>query len=175
MRNLTVSVAFNSEIDKFSHFKKIQTLSENLFILSKKRNYFEHFEKTATFSCIPQQNCYLQSFQGEFIFLANPCTFLEQSKVWTFGEMLVFQLNSTAKLLPQANFYNFKIFVRKTQFFFILKKPEVWTSEDCYNFSRFHGKFAAFAILKLFSFSRKTEVFFNTSNSQNLNVFEKPY
>ena len=32
--------------------------------------------------------------------------------------MLVFQLISTAKLLPQANFFNFEIFVRKTLFLF---------------------------------------------------------
>ena len=42
--------------------------------------------------------------------------------------------------------------------------------EDCYNFSRFYCKFAAFSILKVFDFSQKTEVFFITSKSQNLNV-----
>ena len=152
----------------FSHFKRIQTFSENLFIFSKKQKFFEHFEKTANFSCIPQQNCYLQSFQGEFIFfgeskyffitaksmnvlrsvsvsvefyskvatfshfklnsffLEKPCTFLEQPKVWSFWEMLLFQLDSTANLLTPANFYTFKIFVRKPHFF-ILKKPEVRT------------------------------------------------
>ena len=49
--------------------------------------------------------------------MENPCTFLKQPKSWTFWELLVFQLTSTAKLLPQANSYNFKIFVRKTHFF----------------------------------------------------------
>ena len=124
LRNPTVSVTFNSQNDTFSQFKKIQTFSGNLFIFSKKQNYFEHFQKTATFSCIPQQKSYLQSFQGKFIFLENQCTFLEQPKVWTFWEMLVFQLNSTAKMLPQANFYNFKIFNRKTHFF---KFKKAWS------------------------------------------------
>ena len=35
--------------------------------------------------------------------------------------MSVFQLNSTAKLLPPANFYNFKNFVRKTHLFYFKK------------------------------------------------------
>ena len=42
--------------------------------------------------------------------------------------------------------------------------------EDCYNFSRLYGKFDDFAIFKDFSFSRKTEVFLNSSKSQHLNV-----
>ena len=83
--------------------------------------------------------------------------------------MLVFQLNSTEKFLTPVNFYNFKIFVRKTQLLF-WKSLKFELFEDCYNFSWFYGKFAAFAILKNFSFSQKTEVFFNTSKSQNLNV-----
>ena len=73
------------------------------------------------------------------------------------------------KVATASQFFQFRNFCSKNPFF-ILKKPEVWTSENCYNFSRFYGKFAAFAILKDFSFSRKTEVFFNTSKSQNLNV-----
>ena len=83
--------------------------------------------------------------------------------------MLLFQLNSTAKLLPPASFYNLKIFVRKTLFLF-WKSLKFISFENCYNFSRFYGKFAAFANLKDFSFSRKTKVFFNTSKSQKLNV-----
>ena len=83
--------------------------------------------------------------------------------------MLVFQLNSIAKLLPQANFYNFKIFVRKTQLLF-WKSLKFELFEDCYNFGQFYGKFAASAILKDFSFPRKTEVFFKTSKSHKLNV-----
>ena len=83
--------------------------------------------------------------------------------------MLVFQLNSTEKFRTPVNFYNFKIFVRKTQLLF-WKSLKFELFEDCYNFSRFYGRFATFAILKDFSFSRKTEVFFNTSKSQNLNV-----
>ena len=119
----------------------------------------EFYSKVATFSL----------FKVNSFFLEKPCTFLEQPKVWSFWEMLLFRLDSTANLLTPANFYTFKIFVRKPHFF-ILKKPEVWTFEDCYSFSQFCGKLAAFAILKDFSFSRKIEVFFNTSKSQNLNV-----
>ena len=149
--------------------KKFQNFSENLFIFSEKQIYFEDFEKTANFSCILQQKSYLQSFQSEFIFLENPCTFLEQPRVWTFWEMLAFKLNSTAKLLPQAIFFNFEIFVQKTLFLFY-KSLKFELFEDCYNFNRFYGKFAAFAILKDYSFSRKTEVFFKTSTSHKLNV-----
>ena len=112
----------------------------------------------------------LRSFQGELIFLENPCTFLKQPKVWTFWEMLVFQLNSTAKLLPQANFYNFKISVRKTHFF-ILKKPEVWTFWGLLQFQLILRQACCLCHFKrLQFFSRKTEVFFDTSKSQNLNV-----
>ena len=64
-------------------------------------------------------------FMMNSFFLENPCTFLKQPKVWTFSEMLVFQLISTAKLLPPANFYNFQIFVRKTHFFYFKK---AWSS-----------------------------------------------
>ena len=84
--------------------------------------------------------------------------------------MLVFQLNSTAKLLPPANFYNFKIFVRKTHRFYFKKSMKFDFFEDCYNFSRLYGKFDDFAIFKDFSFSRKTEVFLNSPKSQHLNV-----
>ena len=132
---------------------------KKLNILRKLPHSVAFHSKIATFS----------HFKLDSFFLANPCTFLEQPKVWTFWETLMFQLNSTAKLLPQANFFDFKIFGRKT-LFFVLKKPEVWTFEYCYNFSWFYGKLAAFAILKDFSFSRKTEVFFNTSKSQTLKV-----
>ena len=59
LRNLTVSVAFYSKIDTYSHFKKNQIQSENLFIFSQKQKYFEYFEKTAIFNCILQQNCHL--------------------------------------------------------------------------------------------------------------------
>ena len=168
MRILTISIAFYSKIDTFSLFKKIQNISGILFIFSKRQKNFEDFEKTAIFSCIPLQNCYLQSFQSEFIFLENPCTFLKQPKVRTFWEKLVFQLNSTAKLLPPANFYTFKIFERKAHFFQESLRFELF--EDCYNFGQIYGKFAASAILKDFSFPRKTEVFFKTSKSHNMNV-----
>ena len=111
----------------------------------------------------------IQSFQGEFIFLENSCTFLEQPKVWTFWEMLVFQLNSTAKLLPQANFYNFKIFIRKT-LFVILKKPEVWFFWGLLQFRLILRQVCSLCHLKEVSSTRKTEIFFNTSKSQKLNV-----
>ena len=124
LRNLTVWLAFNSEIDTFSHFKKIHTSSENLFIFSKKQKYFEQFERNANFSCIPQQNCYLQSFQSEFIFLENPCTLLEQPNVWTFWEMLVFQLNST------ANCYRQPIFTISS---FLFKKPIFFSFKNAWS------------------------------------------
>ena len=85
-----------------------------------------------------------------------------------FWEMLVFQLNSTANCYRQPIFTISRFLFERPIFF--LKKPEAWIFKDCYNFSRFYGKFAAFAILKDFSFSRKSEVFFNNSKSQNLNV-----
>ena len=119
----------------------------------------EFYSKVATFS----------HFKVISFFLEKPCTFLEQPKVWSFWETLLFQLDSTANLLTPAKFYTFNIFVREPHFFF-LQKPEVWTFEDCYCFSWFYGKSAAFAILKDFSFSRKIEVFFNTSKSQKLDV-----
>ena len=149
--------------------KKIQNFSENLFIFSKKQKNFEDSEKTANFSCIPLQNCYIQSFQSEFIFLENPCTFLKQRKVWTLWEMLVLTVEFYCKVATASQFLQFQIFVRKTLFLF-WKSLEFELFEDCYNFNRFYGKIAAFTILKYFSFSRKTEVFFDTSKSQNLNV-----
>ena len=78
-------------------------------------------------------------------------------------------MNSIAKLLPQANFYNFRFLFEKP-FFIFWKSLEFELLEDCYNFNRFYDKFAAFAILKDCSFSRKTEVFFDTSKSRKLNV-----
>ena len=83
--------------------------------------------------------------------------------------MLVFQLNSTAKLLPQANFYNFKIFVRKP-IFFILRKPEVWIFWGLLQNQSFLRQVCCFCHFERLQFFSKTEVFFKTSKSHNLNV-----
>ena len=110
----------------FSHFKRIQTFSENLFIFSKKQKFFEHFEKTANFSCIPQQNCYLQSFQGEFIFFGESMYFFRTAKSLNVLRNVSVSVEFYCKVAIASQFFNFKIFVRKVQFF-ILKKPEVIT------------------------------------------------
>ena len=108
-------------------------------------------------------------FMMNSFFLENPCTFLKQPKVWTFSEMLVFQLISTAKLLPPANFYNFQIFVRKTHFFYFKK---AWSSNFLRAVTLSVDSMACLLPLLFLktSFSRKTEVFFNISKSQKLNV-----
>ena len=69
-----------------------------------------------------------------------------------------------------SEFLNFQDFYSKNPFFYYKKSLNFEFFEDCYKFSRFYGKFAAFSILKVFSFSRKTEVVFITSKSQNLNI-----
>ena len=75
------------------------------------------------------------------------------------------------KVATASQFLQLQDFCLKNPFFFFYKSLQFELFGDCYNFSRFYGKFAAFAILKDYSFSRKTEVFFKTSTSHNLNVF----
>ena len=149
--------------------KKFKLFPKTCLFFLESKNFLDNLRKLPH-SVAFHSKIANQSFQGEFIFLENPCKFLEQPKVWTiFIEMLVFQLNSTAKLLPQANFYNFNIFIRKTHFF-ILKKPEVWTFWGLLQFRLILRQVCCLCHLKEFSSSRKTEVFFNTSKSQKLNV-----
>ena len=154
-------------------FKKVQSFIGNLFIFSKKQQKIEKSEKTANFSCIPQQNCYIQSFQSEIIFLENPCALIT-AKVWTFWEMLLFQLKSTAKLLPLASFYNFMFFVRKTHFLF-LKRPEVWTFWGLLPFQSILQQvccFCHFRRLQFFSKNRSILYYFKIPKFER---FEKPY
>ena len=66
--------------------------------------------------------------------------------------------------------FTISMFLFKKSVFFILKTLKFELFGDCYIFSRFYGRSAAFAILKVFSFSGKTEVFFNFFKSQKLNV-----
>ena len=127
LRILTVSVAFYSKIDTFSHFKKIQNFSENLFIFSKKQKSFEDSEKTANFSCIPLQNCYIQSFQSEFIFFGECMYFFETAKSLN----VVRNVSVHSWILLQSCYrkpiFTISDFCSKNPFY-ILKKPGVWTS-----------------------------------------------
>ena len=103
--------------------KKFKLFPETYLYFLKSKNFLEilrklphsvaFHSKIATFSHFK-----VNSFFGESMY------FLKQPKSWTFWEMLVFQLTPTANLLPQANFYNFKIFVRRTHFF---KFEKAWS------------------------------------------------
>ena len=125
LRNLTLSFAFYSKIDNFSHFKtKSKYFRKTIYLLLKSKFILNNLRKLpisvaihskiATFSHFK-----MNSFFGESMY------FFITAKVPTFWEMLVFQLNSTAKMLPPATFYTLKVFFRKTHFS-ILKNAEFW-------------------------------------------------
>ena len=116
LRNLTPSFAFYSKIDTFNHFKKIQIFSGNQFIFSKNQKFFEHFEKSANFSCIPQQNCYLQSFQGKFIFGESMYFFKTAKKLNVLRNVSV-SVEFYCKVATASHFLQFQEFFSKNLFF----------------------------------------------------------
>ena len=72
------------------------------------------------------------------------------------------------KLATASQFLHFQDFCLKNPFF--LKAWSLTFLRTVTVSVHFFGKFAAFAILKEVSFSLKTDVFFNTSKSQNFSV-----
>ena len=125
LRNLTLSFAFYSKIDTFSHFKqKFKIFRETYLFFLKSKNDLNILRKLPISVAFHSKIATFSHFKmTSFFWRIHVHSY--NSQIWTFWEMLVFQLNSTAKLLPPANFYTFKIFVQKTHFF-ILEKPEVW-------------------------------------------------
>ena len=124
LRNLTLSFAFYSKIPTLSVFLKKSNLfpetylffiksKTNLKILRKLPISVAFHSKIATFSHFKMSSFFWRIY---VLFLT--------AKVWTFWEMLIVQLNSSAKLRPPAYFYNSKIFVRKTHFF---KFKKAWS------------------------------------------------
>ena len=116
LRNLTLSFAFYCKIDTFNHFKKSQSFSGNLFIFSKNQKCFEHFEKTANFSCIPQHNCYIQSFQGKFNFWESMYFFKTAKKLNVLRKVSV-SVEFYCTFATASHFLQFQDFFSKNLFF----------------------------------------------------------
>ena len=157
-----------SVISKWIHiFWRIQYFfitAKNLNVLRNVSVSVEFYCKVATFS----------HFKVNSFFSENPCTFLKQPKVWSFREMLVFQLDSTANLLPPANFYTFKIFVRKTHFF-ILKKPEVWRFWGLLQFQSILRKLCCLCHFERIQFFSKNRSILHYFQNPKVECFGKPY
>ena len=80
--------------------------------------FFERLEKNANFGCVSRQKSYFWLFQKKIIiFWRTKVIFLKQPTIWTFLEVLLFQLHYTANLLPSAIFDKIKFFFRKTHLF----------------------------------------------------------
>ena len=134
--------------------KTIQTFSESLFIFSKKQKNFEQFEKTATFSCIPQQNCYLQSFQGEFIFFGESMYFFRTAKSLNVLRNVSVSVEFYCKVATASQFFQFQDFCSKNPFF-ILKKTEVWTFWGLLQFQSIQRQVCCFCHLERLQFFSK--------------------
>ena len=96
---------------RFAIFKNVQSFSENLSIFLKKLKIFELLRKLPI------------SVQIKFKFYCKTLVIvLQEPKVWTFWEILLFQLLSTANLIPLAFVKNLKVFFSENTIF-LAKNP----------------------------------------------------
>ena len=118
MRNLTVSVAFNSEIDTFSHFKKVQTFSENLFIFYKKAKIFWIFwencliQLRSTAKLIPSVISKWIHFFGESLY------FFRTAKSLNILRNVSVSVEFYCKSATASQFLQLQDFCSKNPFFF---------------------------------------------------------
>ena len=138
---LTVSIA--------ADIKNVQNFSENLSVFIKKLKFFELLGKLPILVQIKLK-----------LFCKTLVIVLQKPKVWTFWEILLFQLLSTANLIPLVFLKNFKvffsehpIFLAKTQLPNVLRNLTVSVAVDT--------KLANFSCFQKFKFLfRKKTIYF---------------
>ena len=113
--------------------KKLKNNPKRFLIFERSSIFLNVLRKLPISVAFYGKNHFFNCFKNFKIFWRSHVIFFKQPTIWTFVEILLFQLHYTAKLLPPAVFGKIKIFSEKPFFFQnssnCLILWEIWQSE----------------------------------------------